>query len=431
MATDTRAAAARAIDAVIRGGAALDEPLAEQLDAVSPRDRALLQQLCFGTLRQFYRLDAILRQVLKKPLKAKDSDIRALLLCGLHQLLDLRTPDHAAISATVDACRTLGKPWATGLVNGILRRVSREAADLEGRLTEQERSNHPGWLYEALASAWPDYIIDMVDANNSHPPMCLRVNQRKVSREEYQSRLQAAGIDAQPCGLSDTGLRLTAPMDVMELPGFEDGLVSVQDEAAQLAATLLSPAPGHRVLDACAAPGGKACHTLELEPALAELVALDPSAARLERVRDNLGRLQLEATVIEGDGRTPPTSLAPASFDRILVDAPCSGTGVIRRHPDIRLLRRPEDIPAFAELQLDILAGLWPLLKPGGELLYVTCSVLPTENAEVVSRFTVDTPDAEVQALDTHWGVASGDGRQLLPTPNGPDGLFFARLRRS
>ena len=306
MADDCRAAAARVLAAVLNQGTSLNEPLALELGRVAPRDRALLQQLCYGSLRSFHRLDAVLEQTLQKPLKKKDADIRALLVIGLYQLMEMRTPDHAAISTAVEACRALDKPWATGLVNGVLRRCSRESAALLAGLDPAQSLSHPEWLLRELQSAWPDHWQQLVAANNSHPPMCLRVNRRRTSRDEYLEELSAAGIEAASCTHSGDGIRLSSPRDVTELPGFDGGLVSVQDEAAQLAAILLAPMPGDRVLDACAAPGGKTCHLLELQAQLTEVVAMDSDPDRLLRVADNLERLELSAQLLEGDAREPP-----------------------------------------------------------------------------------------------------------------------------
>ncbi len=427
---DCRAAAATVLARVIDGGEALDTPLAEALAQVDARDQGLLRQLCYGSLRHYHRLDGIISGFLDKPLKRRDADIHALLLIGLHQLLDLRIPDHAAISSSVEACRKLGKPWATRLVNGVLRRCLRESGSLASGLSDNQRHSHPEWLLEELRQSWPQHWEQLVNANNQHPPMCLRCNDQRGGRDGYLARLERAGIEAEPCTLVPTGIRLAQAADVTALPGFADGDVSVQDEAAQLAAFLLDARPGERILDACAAPGGKACHILEAEPALEELVAMDSDAGRLARVEDNLARLHLPAALVCGDASAPPAELESASFDRILVDAPCSGSGVIRRHPDIKLLRRRDDIASLAEQQLRILGGLWPLLKPGGRLLYVTCSVLPAENAELVARFLQVHDDAGSLAIDADWGVPSGAGRQLLSSAGGCDGLYYALLEK-
>ncbi len=428
MARDCRAAAATALARVIAGGEALDRPLADALEQVDNRDRALLQQLCYGGLRHYHRFEGLLRQCLKSPLKKRDADIHALLLIGLLQLMEMRTPDHAAISTCVDAARALGKPWATKLVNGVLRRCLREKDKLLSALSEHEAARHPTWLVDALRAAWPEHYEEVLDANNGNPPMCLRVNRQVTDRAAYIKKLEDAGLGGSPCILAADGIRLEHGVEVGALAGFAEGEVSVQDEAAQLAAGLLAPGPGERVLDACSAPGSKTCHLLEWEPKIAELVAMDSDADRLARVADNLERLSLQARLVCGDARSPDAELG--EFDRILVDAPCSGTGVIRRHPDIKLLRRAEDIAGFAALQLDILRGLWPLLKPGGRLLYVTCSVLPEENAQCAATFLEETADAECLDLPGDWGIAAGPGRQLLSRPDGWDGLFYALLEK-
>jgi 16S rRNA (cytosine967-C5)-methyltransferase len=342
----------------------------------------------------------------------------------------MRTPDHAAISTTVEASRVLGKPWATGLVNGVLRRCSRESEALLASLDDAARYSHPGWLLEALKSAWPDQFPEIIEANNGQPPMCLRINARKTQLEDYLRQLEQAGIPAHPCEHAAEGIRLVAPVDVSRLPGFDEGLVSVQDEAAQLAAAIVQAAAGDRVLDVCAAPGGKACHILEGQTQLGELVAMDLDPSRLQRVHENLNRLQLSAEVIIGDGMQPPGSLAKESFDHILVDAPCSGSGVIRRHPDIKLLRQANDIAGFATMQLSILKGVWPLLRPGGRLLYVTCSVLAEENHELIDVFLQCTGTAQLLPINLPWGLDLNGARQLLPTPEGTDGMFYALLKK-
>ncbi|MCX2979952.1 16S rRNA (cytosine(967)-C(5))-methyltransferase RsmB [Halieaceae bacterium IMCC14734] len=430
MTNTARTAAARAIAATL-SGASLSKILPTQLDTVAARERALVQQLSYGTLRSYHRLQGILEQLLKKPLKSKDDDIHALLLCGLYQLLEMRVPDHAALSATVESCRELGKNWATGLVNGVLRRSVRERESLLENLSPAQQASLPQWLFEQIRKAWPQQLATIIAAANSHPPMCLRVNQQQVSTTDYKLQLHAAGINSSVCALTETGLRLETAVDVALLPGFAQGHASVQDEGAQLAATLLKPQPGERVLDACSAPGGKACHLLEQQPQLTELVAADNSPERLHRVAENLQRLALSATLLVEDASNPSVALEDASFQSILIDAPCSGSGVLRRHPDIKLLRRPTDIKPLAELQLQILTALWPKLAAGGNLLYVTCSILPAENQQVVARFLQEQSDAEHQPLQTAWGVECEFGRQLLPQAEGADGLYYALLRKA
>ena len=429
MALDTRAAAARVLCQVLEGNS-LNQALPPALEQVDPRDRGLLQQLCYGSLRQAPRLQAILKQLLDKPLRDKDLDIQGLLLCGLYQLEETRIPDHAAVSATVAATQALKKPWAKGLSNAVLRRFLRDRDALMEGLGESSRAAHPRWLYKALKREWPEQADAVIQCNNTQPPMTLRVNSAKTSREDYLQQLADAGIDARPGQLSSEAIYLASPMDVNDLPGFAQGWVSVQDEAAQMAAELLDAKAGERILDACAAPGGKTCHILERQPDLGEMIAMDLDPLRLARVEENLERLELQAALLAGDAANPPEQLAPESFDAILVDAPCSASGVIRRHPDVKLLRRREDIAALGDQQLDILQGLWPLLKPGGRLLYATCSVLIAENREVIRRFA-DNDTVNVIPMTAGWGENCDPGQQLLPSQDGPDGLYYCMLQKS
>ena len=430
MTLDVRAAAAGVIGDVL-GGHSLNQALPSRLNRVSERDRGLLQQLCYGTLRQGPRLQAVLELLLEKPLRDKDRDLQGLLLCGLYQLDSTRVPDHAAVAATVGATRVLKKHWAKGMTNAVLRRYLREREQLTTTLDQAAAASHPPWLFQRIMEQWPAAAAAIVEANNQQPPMTLRVNDRRLSRQEYLAALQSQGIAATAGNLSPHAIKLAYPTDVWELPGFMEGEVSVQDEAAQMAAALLGADAGERVLDACAAPGGKACHILELQPGLAELVAMDIDAVRLQKVSENLQRLGLEATLLTGDAAHPPAHLEPASFDRILVDAPCSASGVLRRHPDVKLLRRESDIAQLAEQQLSFLQGLWPLLKAGGTLLYATCSILDEENSQVVRGFLTEQEDAKLSCANMSWGEAAAGGRQLLPSTGGPDGLFYALLRKT
>ncbi len=409
-------------------GGSLNQLLPAALETVGARDRGLLQQLCYGTLRYYPRLQPQLQQLLSKPLKNRDRDLEALLLLGLYQLEETRVPDHAAVAATVAATRTLNKVWAKGLCNAVLRSYLRQRGQLLDKLSAAAATAHPEWLFDALQREWPERANAIMAANNEQPPMVLRVNPRHGSREAYLAALAAADIAATAGEQAPEAIYLGQAVDVATLPGFTAGWVSVQDEAAQLAAQLLGARAGERVLDACAAPGGKACHLLELEPAI-QLTAMDVDASRLQRVHDNLQRLSLQAEVVQGNAAAPPASLQGQRFDRILVDAPCSASGVIRRHPDVKLLRRADDIAALATQQQWILQGLWPLLQPGGTLLYVTCSVLDAENSAVVDRFLAATEDAAVLPVDLP-GAQRSHGVQLLPTSGGPDGLFFSLLQR-
>ena len=425
-----RLAAAKALAAVLNGKASLNSSLPTQLDKVEDRDRGFTQDLAFGTARWQPRLSALAAKLLQKPFKAADADVEALLLVGLYQLLYTRVPAHAAIGETVGCAEKLKKPWAKALLNAVLRRAQRESEALLAELEHDPvvRTAHPRWLQKSLKAFWPEQWEAICAANNAHPPMILRVNRRHHSRDAYLQLLTDAGIAAKPCVYSTDGIVLEAAADVRSLPGFAEGWISVQDEAAQLAADLLDLAPGQRVLDACCAPGGKTCHILEVQKDLAGVVAVDLEAKRLVRVRENLARLGLSAELIAADGRDTATWWDGKPFQRILLDAPCSATGVIRRHPDIKLTRQPDDIAALAVLQGELLDALWPTLEVGGILLYATCSTLPTENTEVIQAFLARTSGARELDLATTAGIKQPHGRQLLAQEGGHDGFYYAKL---
>ena len=425
-----RLAAAKALAAVLNGKASLNSSLPTQLDKVEDRDRGFTQDLAFGTARWQPRLSALATKLLQKPFKAADADVEALLLVGLYQLLYTRVPAHAAIGETVGCAEKLKKPWAKALLNAVLRRAQRESEALLAELEHDPvvRTAHPRWLQKSLKAFWPEQWEGICAANNAHPPMILRVNRRHHSRDAYLQLLTDAGIAAKPCVYSTDGIVLEAAADVRSLPGFAEGWISVQDEAAQLAADLLDLAPGQRVLDACCAPGGKTCHILEVQKDLAGVVAVDLEAKRLVRVRENLARLGLSAELIAADGRDTATWWDGKPFQRILLDAPCSATGVIRRHPDIKLTRQPDDIAALAVLQGELLDALWPTLEVGGILLYATCSTLPTENTEVIQAFLARTSGARELDLATTAGIKQPHGRQLLAQEGGHDGFYYAKL---
>jgi len=425
-----RLAATRALAAVLAGRASLGSSLPEQLAKVEPRDRALAQDLAFGTARWQPRLSLLAEKLLQKPFKAGDRDLEALLLIGLYQLFHTRIPAHAAIGETVGCVDKLKKSSAKGLLNAVLRRAQREYDSLLPTLEHDPaaRLAHPRWLQKTLKARWPEHWEAIATANNLHPPLILRVNRRQGSRDAYLAELAAAGIEAVPCTFSADGIRLLQPQDVTALPGFAAGRLSVQDEAAQLAAELLELAPGQRVLDACAAPGGKTCHLLEREPGLAEVVALDADAGRLQRVEQNLARLGLVARTLAADGRAVADWWDGKPFQRILLDAPCSATGVIRRHPDIKLTRQAEDIAPLVQLQGELLDALWPTLEVGGILLYATCSVLPEENSANLAAFLARTPGARELDIPAPWGLPQPQGRQLLPQPEGHDGFYYGKL---
>ena len=425
-----RGLAAQILSRVINDGQSLTAALENQLPKLyDHQDRAFVQALCYGVIRHYYSLTCTLQQLLDKPLKTKDGDIQALLLVGLYQLQHMRVKSHAAVSETVSATRH--KPWAKSLVNAILRNYLRDAENLRCHTDRSASLNHPDWIIEALEQNWPDQSAQIMAANDQAAPMSLRVNLLQGSREDYLNRLQQLDIIAQISAYSPAGIVLDQAINVEQLPGFAEGLVSVQDLAAQLAAELLDVKPGQRVLDLCAAPGGKTAAILEQQPGLQSLLAIDVDAHRLERVNDNLKRLNLQAEILAADASQPETWAGDKQFDRILLDAPCSGFGVIRRHPDIKILRRASDIETLQGLQSKILNAAWQLLAPGGILLYATCSVLKPENEQQIAKFLASHPDASELAIEANWGMARPHGRQILPGDNQMDGFYYAKLGKS
>lgn len=429
-----RAEAARAVHAVVCDGRSLDAVLQEAEKNVAPGDRPMLRMLAYGALRHHWRLRAQVAALLARPIKRRDRVIASLLAVGLLQLGDTRVAPHAAVSLTVEAARLLRRPQFAALVNAVLRRFLREAPATGD--DEEARYDHPRWMLERLRRDWPADWRGIVEANNARAPMWLRVNLRRVSRDVYRTRLETeAQLASEPRDGFDAALRLASPCPVDALPGFAEGLVSVQDGAAQLAAPWLLSCGGRRILDACAAPGGKTGHLLELAPPGAALTAIDSDAKRLVRVQETMDRLGLSATVRAADASNPRSWWDGSAYDRILLDAPCSASGVIRRHPDIRLNRRDSDIAVLAARQLGILAGLWPLLAPGGRLLYVTCSVFAEENERVVRRFLDTAPDAQEDFLLPNNNIRAlmhrrPAGFQLLPGTDDLDGFYFACLEK-
>lgn len=426
-----RSAAAQVLAAVIADQRSLTAALTEQLDKVDDRDRGFCQQLCFGVLRWYPTLNLITGRLLKKPFKKKDSDIHALMLIGLYQLRELRTPPHAAISETVNAAKIRGKQWAGGLLNACLRNYQRQSAELETALADnpEGRYAHFDWLLEQYRQDWPENWQQICEANNQQPPMILRVNQQKLSRDQYLAKLAEAGIDAEALPACKEGILLSSPCDVAKLPGFFQGEASVQDGAAQKVAALLDIKPGQRLLDACAAPGGKTGHMLEVEPGN-RVLALDISAQRLQQIEQNLSRLQLSADLLAADAAEPEAWWDGAPFDRILIDAPCTGSGVIRRHPDIKLLRQPDDIASLARQQQQLLDKLWPLLKADGLMVYTTCSAFKQENEQQIEAFLQRHPDAEELRPATPPSTPRPFGYQHLPGSDVMDGFYYACLRR-
>jgi len=427
---NTRLIAARALSRVLQDGQSLTAVLESALKAVeSGKDRAFIQALCYGVCRTYHRLDFILSELLDKPLK--DQDVKALALVGLYQLKYMRVKPHAAVSETVLAARK--KPWAKALINALLRSYLREQEKLEQKADNVQNAavSHPDWLIKQIDQDWPQQAQKILLENNQQPPMALRVNLSRINRDSYLQQLSEEGILAAAVDFCPSAIILDKPVAVDLLPGFAEGLVSVQDTAAQLAAGLLDVQPGHRVLDVCAAPGGKTAHILEHQPQLKELVAVDVDESRLQRVSETLQRLKLPATLVVGDATNPQGWWDGQLFDRILLDAPCSALGVIRRHPDIKLLRRAEDIEPLQALQKNILNAVWPLLAPGGIMLYATCSILKQENEQQIDAFLAEHPDAVELPIDAAWGFAGSHGRQIMTGELAMDGFYYARLGKS
>ncbi|WP_029936298.1 16S rRNA (cytosine(967)-C(5))-methyltransferase RsmB [Thiomicrospira pelophila] len=428
-----RRAALNALLNVTQQGQSLSQALPNALQAIADRrDRAFAQNLVFGCLRWYDRLVAVRNQLLAKPLKAKDEDINNLILLALYQLLYLDTPDHAAVSETVNLSQKLKKPWARGLLNGVLRSFIRDQDAILAKLPSDigVQTAHPSWLVKALKQAYPEQYEQILQQNNQTAPLTLRVNQRVQTRDSLLSLLNEAGLSAQAHPLSPVGISLSSPADISQLPSFEQGGFSVQDIAAQQAALILQPKPSMRLLDACAAPGGKTGHLLEYSDNQAWLLALEKQADRMPRLQENLARLKLDVHTQVTDAGDHQAWWDGKPFDQILLDAPCSATGIIRRHPDIKHHRRPEDIDALVEIQAHLLDQLWQTLKPGGQLLYATCSVLPQENAQQVEAFLQRQTDAQLQPIAGDWGQGE-IGKQILPGEQGMDGFYYALLHKA
>ena len=427
---NTRVAVAEVIAQVLRGKS-LSALLPEYAPKVAEKDVSLFKELCFGTLRWYPAIELLLKELMQKPLREKEFEVQGLLASGLYQLIHTRIADHAAINETVAAVAKLNRPWAKGLVNAVLRNFLRQREALDKKLSKNPiyTRAHPQWLLDLLFNGWGSAIaLEIIAANNQRAPMVLRVNQQQISRDGYLEQLKAADIPAQATKHSAQGIVLDAPMDVTALPDFDKGFASVQDEAAQLAASLLNLESGQSVLDACCAPGGKTCHILETQSDLSRVVAVELESRRIQRVEENLARLGLEAELKVADACELESWWDNKAFDRVLLDAPCSATGVIRRHPDIKLLRKPTDIVKLAEIQLELLRSLWQTLNAGGILLYATCSVLADENDQVIKKFLAETADANIDTIDGSWGIKTDYGRQLFPTINGNDGFYYSRL---
>mgnify|MGYP000026409649 FL=1 len=421
------AAAARIVDDVVTRGRSLDAVTARHLSELPLRRHSEARAIAWGTVRWLYRYRPLLHRYLRQPLRRRDGSLEALLLCALYQYHHLDEPDYAVTTGSVEAATRLGRARARGLINAVLRSHLR---DSRAALTSDEETCYatPAWLIKRLRHAWPGHWQQVLQSANQHPPMTLRVNVARTDRDSYLRRLAVADIPAQPSNLSPWGVLLERAMPVTKLPGFAEGEVSVQDAAAQVTPFFSGQLAGCRVLDACAAPGGKCSQLLELEPTITSLTALD-RPGRVYTIRENLLRLGLNCNVTGGDALVPGNWWDGQAFDLIVLDAPCSGTGVMRRHPDIRVHRRHSDIANYANKQEQLLEALWPLLTPGGRLLYITCSVLPEENDGPLHNLVSRQADARPELVTTAEGLATDLGCQFLPGPY-HDGLYYARIRK-
>jgi 16S rRNA (cytosine967-C5)-methyltransferase len=403
---------------------------------IHAKDLGFIKECCFGTLRWHHQLTHIKATLLNKPLKTKDDDIGSLITLGLYQLLYTQVPNHAAVSETVAACKLIKKPWACGLINKCLRRFLSEKNQIMAalKINDSVYYSHPPWLIDKIKAAWPQRWQHIVAENNQKPPQWLRINCQKTTITAYQEKLENAGIASHHSAAFPHGILIIKPLSTKDIPGFEAGESSIQDVSGQFAASLLDLAPGQQVLDACAAPGSKSSHLLETMPQLATLTLVDLDAKRLDKIKQNLDRLQLNhhhTQLLLADATKTGQWWDGKQFDRILLDAPCSATGVIRRHPDIKLLRKKQDIEALQQKQIQLLTALWPTLKKNGKLLYATCSLLPEENEEAVAHFLSLQKDAQPEKIDLSIGVHQRFGVQLLPEESGSDGFYYALLSKN
>lgn len=425
-----RALAAQCLQRMVKTKLSLPIVIQDQCENLAVDKKPLVQELCYGSCRYFWQLQGLIDPLLQKPLRAKDHDVYYLLFVGAYQLLYMRLPAHAALSETVNATKSLGKQWARGMVNGVLRNIQRDHQQQLNTLADHQQQALPQWLSQRLQRHWPDQLTTIAAAFKTAAPLTLRVNRQKISRDNYLIQLETAGFTAEASKISDDGIILTTATDVTTLPNFDQGFCSVQDEAAQLSAKLTLQQGATKVLDACAAPGGKSCHLLELSEKL-QLTAVDNDEKRIGRVSENLDRLGLNATVLCDDVAATDSWWNGEPFDAILLDAPCSATGVIRRNPDIKVLRSENDALAMPAIQQQILMALWPTLKSGGRLVYATCSLLPEENDEVIANCLPKLAGASLERPDVNVGIATEYGVQLMPSIGGNDGFYYACIHKS
>jgi len=395
------------------------------------RDNALARHLTYGVLRWLTALEWLAGELLSKPIKRREHDVQRLVLLGLHQLWHDQTASHAAVNETAECARMLGKPWAVGLINAVLRRFQRERDQLLKKLEQTEqRYAHQGWMLKEIQRDWPQHWQAIVEANNQQAPLWLRINRQKAVEPKLRDNLKTAGFTVSDHPFAGDAIMTEPPAPVIKIPGFEAGWLSVQDPAAQLARDLVEPKAGERILDACAAPGGKTAHLLETCADI-ELTALDKYAQRVEQLELSLKRLELTAQTTVADAADTASWWQGKRFHKILLDAPCSATGVIRRHPEIKWLRSKDQVNSVVDLQAELLAALWPLLEPGGRLVYATCSVLKRENSQQIQKFLEQNSDASEETPALEWGISTSHGRQILPGEAQMDGFYYAVLRKS
>jgi len=430
--TNPRLIAVRALRKIVSGAGSLDRLLAA--DQLPSEMRPLIHELVYGVLRHYFSLTYVVKQHLRSPLRKKDTDIHCVLLLGAYQLIHMRTPAYAAVNESVVLTKALRKPWARAMINAILRNISRqqdagESANITDQMPDEARYDHPQWMIDRFRRAYPDHWEDILHINNTRAPLALRINLSLGNRDNYLQILTSAGHTAHP-GSSRAAVKLDTATNAQSLPGWHDGLVSVQDEGAQQLSEIIKLEPGTRVLDACAAPGGKSLLVIEQNPGIC-LTALDVDSKRLARIDEEAIRLKLNTPqTLSGDATELSWWQDKNCFDYIILDAPCSGSGTIRRHPDIKLLKLDKDINKFNELQLQLLHNLWATLSEGGTLLYATCSIFPEENDLVIKSFLAQTNNARARPVKLVDGQSTALGRQLLPQEGGHDGFYFSLLKK-
>ena len=436
-AASARSLAAHAVARILREGVTLDAALKDALAAADPKLAPSVRSLSYGAVRGYYRHEAILARLLSTPVRSLDFLVRALLSVALYELEDGKTPEYAVVDAAVATAKITDAARAGGLINAVLRRYLRERKSLDADIARNPATRHasPVWLADRLRADWPVRWTQLLAAGDAQAPMWLRVNSQRATTDEYLEKLREAGIGARAEARVPQAVALDSPCDVHDLPGFAEGLVSVQDLGAQCVAFPLGLAAGQRVLDACAAPGGKTALIMEREPQLSKVVAVDIDPLRLARVRENLSRGNLCAELISGDAGAPAPWWDGVPFDRVLLDAPCSALGVIRRHPDIRLRKSPSDIDKLPQVQARLLNSAWTMLAPGGRLVYATCTVTRSENRDLIAAFLRSTPDASSLPAEAwegwpNFGEADEFGRQILPGEAGADGFYYAALTK-